>query len=104
MREWAPLGLQHIPRQEEAALLQAKLNGERRVEGRCFTIPFLCTRLKSQVLGFLWGVSVLCSQGTLRHGEGRCPATPPPSRERGVFARGKVMGMETGDVKQQGRL
>lgn len=71
MKKWALLSLQHIPRQEETAPLQAGLSGARGVEGRGFTIPFLCTRLKSQVLGSLSGFSVPCSQEMLRGGEGR---------------------------------
>lgn len=41
------------PARRRHLLSQAKLNGVRGVEERCFTIPFLCTRLKSQVLGSL---------------------------------------------------
>lgn len=71
---WALLGLQ---RQEEATSLHAGLNSARRVEGKCFTIPFICTRLKSQMLGSLSGILVPCSQGMLRDvdGMGSCNAS-----------------------------
>lgn len=36
MKKWALLSLQHIPRQEETAPLQAELSSARGVEGRCF--------------------------------------------------------------------
>lgn len=103
MKKWALLSLQHIPRQEETAPLQAELSGARGVEERCFAILFLFSRLKSQMLGSPSGFSVPCSQGMLgwrRKGS----AMPPWSRERGGFTQGKVMGMENGDVEQQGRL
>lgn len=71
MKKWALLSLQHIPRQEETAPLQAELSGARGVEERCFAILFLFSRLKSQMLGSPSGFSVPCSQGMLRGGEGR---------------------------------
>lgn len=40
------------------------------------------------------------AQGWRRKGS----AMPPWNRERGGFTQGKVMGMENGDVEQQGRL
>lgn len=101
---WALLSLQRITMQEEAALLHARLNGARGVEGKCFATPLICAQAPN--VGVPLRCFSACSQGMLRDidGMGSCNASTEQGK-RSLFACEEEMEIVKADVKaEQGQM